>query len=206
MESQGREANATPYGTDGSALPQYRFVAQAPAGLYTTAPDLARFVAATMEWPGAPPGRGVVAPGTLDVMLSSAPDATISTGPVPVSAYGLGYAIHPVLLGGGASVVGHDGSNQGWKTAFLALPPEGEGMVILTNSESGGALNEEVKCAWVAWATRRTIPACMRIHVANDALIGTGISLALAFAVVLRSRLARQRPTSRAREDRMAVS
>jgi hypothetical protein len=56
-------------------------------------------------------------------------------------------------------------------------------MVILTNGEGGGALVEEVKCTWVGWATGRTVPAC--VDVADDALIATGVWLALALAVVL---------------------
>jgi CubicO group peptidase (beta-lactamase class C family) len=101
-----REAIATPYRTDGTVLPQFRFAAKAAGGLYTTAPDLARFVAATMGGRGAPRGGGVLAPGTLDLMLSSAPGATITMGPLRVGANGLGYAIHPILLGGGASSSG----------------------------------------------------------------------------------------------------
>ena len=134
-----REAIATPYRTDGTVLPQYRFMAKAAGGLLTTAPDLARFVAATVGVSGTPQGGRVLAPKTIDLMLTSAPNATTAIGPIQVAANGLGYAIHPVVMGG-ASIVGHDGSNQGWRTAFLTLPSEGEGIVILTNSDGGGAI------------------------------------------------------------------
>jgi CubicO group peptidase (beta-lactamase class C family) len=94
-----REA-ATPYGVEGDALPHYRFAAKAAGGLYTTASDLARFVAAALPGPsGAPPGRGVLAPETVDEMLAPAPDATTRIGPITIYSRRLGYHIDPVLLG-----------------------------------------------------------------------------------------------------------
>ena len=95
-----REAIATPYRTDGTVLPQYRFMAKAAGGLLTTAPDLARFVAATVGVSGTPQGGRVLAPKTIDLMLTSAPNATTAIGPIQVAANGLGYAIHPVVMGG----------------------------------------------------------------------------------------------------------
>jgi hypothetical protein len=50
-----------PYGWWGNALPNYLFAEEAAAGLYVTAPDLAKFVAANMSGPaGETPGRGVL--------------------------------------------------------------------------------------------------------------------------------------------------
>jgi hypothetical protein len=114
---------ATPYGADGHALPHYRYVSKAAADLYTSAPDLARFVAAGISGPsGAPRGRGVLAPGTLERMLSPAPGGITRLGPITVYSLGLGYQIDPVLLERGVRVVGHDGSNRGWKSEFMAVP------------------------------------------------------------------------------------
>lgn len=36
--------------------------------------------------------------------------------------------------------IGHDGANEGYRTRFVALPLVGEGVVILTNSDTGDAL------------------------------------------------------------------
>jgi CubicO group peptidase (beta-lactamase class C family) len=169
---------ATPYGVDGSELPLYRFAAKSAGGLYTTAPDLARFVAAsTAAGSGAPMGRGVLEPSTVETMQTSAPDASITMGPLSIGYYGLGYSMEPVVLGGGGPVVGHDGSNQGWKSGFLALPDDGEGIVVLTNAETGKGLVEEVKCRWVASMTRGTSPPCLNRHLMEDALIGGGPSM-----------------------------
>jgi CubicO group peptidase (beta-lactamase class C family) len=133
-------------------------------------------------------GRGVLDPNTLETMLTPAPDASVTMGPLSIGYYGLGYSLEPVVLGRGGPVVGHDGSNQGWKSAFLALPDEGQGIVILTNAETGKGLVEEVKCRWVAWASRGSIPPCLTRHLMQDALIGGGIWLALALVVVLLAR------------------
>jgi hypothetical protein len=144
-----------------------------------------------MPGSGAPAGGGVLDPQTLDLMLSPMPEARIEMGPYGGEANGLGYAIHPIVLGGDASVVGHDGSNQGWKTAFLALPSEREGLVILTNGEGGGALVDEVKCGWVGWATGRTIPACLEPKLDELGSIAIGVWLVIVLAVMLRLRHAR---------------
>ena len=77
----------------------------------------------------------------------------------------------------------------------MTLPSEGEGIVILTNGDGGGAINEEMKCAWVGWATGRTIPECVNMGLANDALIAMGVWLVLVLGVVLRGREAAHSPT-----------
>jgi CubicO group peptidase (beta-lactamase class C family) len=54
--------------------PEYRFTATAAAGLWTTAADLAHVVAALMAGArGEPPGRGVLAPTTVALMLAPQP-------------------------------------------------------------------------------------------------------------------------------------
>src|SRR5512139_2555671 len=58
-----RPTTAVAYSETGAPLPNYLFTEKAPAGLYTTSPDLARFVAAEMPGPhGEPAGRGVLSP------------------------------------------------------------------------------------------------------------------------------------------------
>ena len=61
-----RSATARAYDAWGQPLPNYIIPERAAGGLYTTAPDLARFVAAHMSGPrGEAAGRGVLAPETL---------------------------------------------------------------------------------------------------------------------------------------------
>lgn len=189
---------AQPYGFDGATVPLYRFAATAAAGLYTTAPDLARFVAAaTTGDPDAPTPRGVLAQETRDAMQTPAPNASFELGPLVLARYGLGYTIEPVVWGSGEGLVGHGGSNRGWKTAFLGLPNQGEGVVILTNGDTGFRLVEQLKCRWVAWATGGTTPSCFIPHLKQDALTGAGIWLAVVVALILRRRRLRQPAGSR---------
>src|SRR5918992_5526341 len=66
----------------GRPMPVFRYAEQAAAGLYATAPDIARFVAALMPGPhGEPPGRGVVSAATIRTMTTPAPATGGGPGP-----------------------------------------------------------------------------------------------------------------------------
>ncbi len=72
--------------------------------------------------------------------------------------YGLGYQIVP--LNETVQLVMHDGSNDGWRALFMALPDRGDGIVILTNSETGGHLAGPIVCNWAEWAAIDMSPLC----------------------------------------------
>jgi CubicO group peptidase (beta-lactamase class C family) len=132
-----RPATAIAYSETGASLPNYLFTEQAAAGLYTTAPDLARFVAAEMPGPNdEPAGRGVLSPDTLALMFSP---VIQSQGQM---AQGLGQGIE--TLPGGSELIGHGGANAGWRAIISANPEQGLGIVILTNSDNGMALIQDV--------------------------------------------------------------
>jgi len=64
---------ARPHDAVGGPLPDFIFAEQAAAGLVTTAPDLARFLAAALAGPhGEPPGRGVLSPTGVRLALAAA--------------------------------------------------------------------------------------------------------------------------------------
>ncbi|NIR46654.1 MAG: beta-lactamase family protein [Gemmatimonadetes bacterium] len=137
---------AVPYDSTGQPLPYYATYRNesfaASGGLYTTAGDLARFVAATMSGPdGSLPGRSVLSPSTVRLMVSPAAEAHGN--------YGIGYKMLPVS--GTLTMIGHDGANPGWRATFLAVPEKGVGIVILANSRSGGAIVADIVCAWADW-------------------------------------------------------
>jgi CubicO group peptidase (beta-lactamase class C family) len=132
-----RPATAVAYSASGSPLPNYLFTEQAAAGLYTTAPDLARFVAAEMRDPeGEPAGRGVLAPETLVLMFKPAIKTGIGMG------WGLGQSV--ATLPDGSKVIQHSGKNEGWNANIMANPQWGVGVVILTNSDNGEGLIGDV--------------------------------------------------------------
>ena len=138
-----RLATATGYDAAGRPLPNYLFTEQAAAGLYTTAVDLARFVAAGMIGPhGEPAGRGVLAPATVALLAApfALPDHTTTS---------LAYEIE--TLPDGTAAVGHAGTNRGWNGQFLLLPGRREGIVVLTNSDNGAAVIATIVGIWGDW-------------------------------------------------------
>ena len=134
------------YDSDGSKAIHYRFTALAAASLYTSVADVTRFLEAQIRGPdGAPPGRGVLAPATLDAMRT--PHAFLCGMPV----WGLGETLY-VPNAAGSYVIGHDGSNHpAINTTARIDPATGDGIVVL---ESGnGTLATEIGGQWVFWHT-----------------------------------------------------
>jgi CubicO group peptidase (beta-lactamase class C family) len=128
---------ARPHDTDGGPLPDFTFAEQAAAGLVTTAPDLARFVAAALAGPrGEPPGRGVLSPVMVRLALTAAPGTEGRWG----LGYGLGY------LPSGDRLAYHEGANRGWRAGLALLPDRRAGIVVLANGDAGdGPINAGVQ-------------------------------------------------------------
>lgn len=136
-----RDTVALLYGEDGEVVPNYLFREEAAAGLYASAADLAVFVAAGLAGPGGEtPGRGVLSEASVELMFTP---AAATEG-----AYGLGF--RTLTLSKGARVITHSGSNRGWKSLFAAVPGVGEGLVVLTNSDNGGAFIASVVSSWAS--------------------------------------------------------
>lgn len=132
------------YNADGSKAVHYKFTALAAASLYTSADDMTRFIAA--QFPGAngaPPGRGVLSPTTLEAMRH--PQAFLFGMPV----WGLGETLY-VPNGAGSYVIGHDGNNYpAINTTARVDPATGDGILVL---ETGNAtLAREIGGEWTFW-------------------------------------------------------
>jgi CubicO group peptidase (beta-lactamase class C family) len=133
-------ATAYPHAADGGRIPDFAFAEQAAAGLVTTAPDLARFVAAALSGPdGEPPGRGVVRPAGLRLALTAAPGTE--------GRWGLGYGLG--FLPSGERLAYHEGANRGWRAGLALLLDRRAGMVVLANSDAGSAPVDAVVQQWV---------------------------------------------------------
>ena len=150
-----RPATAVGHDADGHAHPHYLFAELAAAGLYTTAPDLARFAAAAMPGPqGQAPGRGVLSADTVAEMLTpvavpiESVAADVTRAPLQVTV-GLGYAIDNEAFA--TTMVWHDGDNTGWGAVFATLPERGEGIVILANASPASTFRDLVLDAWTNW-------------------------------------------------------
>ena len=112
-------------------IPNYQLAAQGAGSLHTTAGDLARFAIANMS------DNPVLSRDTLREMHT----AVIDTG--FGNQMGLGFFVEA-----GGQLIGHSGSNRGWKARLQFWPAAQAGLVILTNAESGEALVSNGFCHW----------------------------------------------------------
>lgn len=113
---------ATPY-NEGSLEPRTHrlYSSLAAAGLYTTAEDLAKLIIALQS--ESPP---LLDHERIQQMMSPGENSP---------EYGLGLEIYPPI--GKHPVVGHGGSNLGWKANFFVSPTTGDGLAIMTNVDGG---------------------------------------------------------------------
>jgi CubicO group peptidase (beta-lactamase class C family) len=137
---------ATVYDEAGTTLAPRRYTALAAASLYTTVADLTRFVRVHVVGPeGEPPGRGVLAPETLQRMRE--PHAHQFGAAI----WGLGTILY-VPNGHDDFVIGHDGNNSpAINTAARVDPATGDAIIVL---ETGNRLlATELAGEWTFWKT-----------------------------------------------------
>jgi CubicO group peptidase (beta-lactamase class C family) len=138
---------ACPHDADGGRIPDFCFAEQAAAGLVTTAPDLARFVAAALPGPDdEPAGWGVLGPAEVRLALTAAPATE--------GRWGLGYALG--LLPDGDRLAYHEGANRGWRAGLALLPDRRMGIVVLANSDAGSSPINAVVQQWLVLVTQRS--------------------------------------------------
>lgn len=54
----------------------------------------------------------------------------------------------------------HGGDNVGWAARWTIIPDSQIGLVVLTNSDAGGGLIQELVCQWLTWAVNDTLASC----------------------------------------------
>ncbi len=124
----------------GDTIPFELFTAEAAAGLHTTIEDLSIFTLASLNRPDIVKDRQSVL-NAAALKLMTRPDSSTNRR------YGLGYSIQH-FLNDSVILVGHGGSNDGWK-AYLQLNQEtGDGFVMITNGASGDMVFEQAFCEW----------------------------------------------------------
>lgn len=125
-----RDAAATGYRRNGDAVPgkYHTYPEMAAAGLWTTPADLARFV---IEIQKSREGRSnkILTKASVEEMLHE-----------QMKPYGLGFGLEQV---DGSSRFGHGGADEGFQALFSASM-DGQGFVIMTNSDNGSALAQEI--------------------------------------------------------------
>ncbi|HEX3045921.1 MAG TPA: serine hydrolase domain-containing protein, partial [Bacillota bacterium] len=139
-----RAKTSIAYGALGQPLPNYLFTEKAAAGLYTTATDFARFVAANLNTYGAFAGE--------DARMSIISKRSLELAYTPGDKdYGFGYIIKK--LPDNTRLIYHGGTNRGWRSQFALLPGKGDGLVVLTNSEYGANLHSDLLSVFTKWET-----------------------------------------------------
>lgn len=156
------ESTARGYDSEERPLANYLFTEEAAAGLYSTAKDMAAFVSAGMAGhSGEPAGRGVISAGSLETMFT--PMVAMPLFPIwglrGDVGYGLGYMVEK--LPGGPVAVGHQGGNRGWRAYFIQIPEKLAGLAVLTNSDNGLLVINDLLCAWGAWVGAGAPSVCL---------------------------------------------
>ena len=121
-------ASSAAIGHSGGARRSNVYPELAAAGLWSTAPDLARFGVSVVRTIQREPGA-LLTPGTARDMVTR-----------QIGEWGLGFA-----LGGGAGdslTVAHGGSTVGYVARVIVLPATGQGLAIMTNGESEALIDE----------------------------------------------------------------
>jgi CubicO group peptidase (beta-lactamase class C family) len=132
---EAERANAaTAHGGDGSVVPSRSHVYPeiAAAGLWTTPSDLARLGLAVVAASRAEP-RALLSPVLTRDMLTT-----------QAGSYGLGFNLEDR---GDGQVFSHGGSNMGFISLFFTYADGRGGAALMTNSQNGGALIDEIAAA-----------------------------------------------------------
>ena len=141
----------------GRPVRPHRFAVAAAAGLWSTAPDLARSLA----------GLAAAFRGEPDALWSQAtamrmlfPAAATENAVVFEDArWGLGLGL--VRTDRGALLAFHPGDNPpGWHALVALLPETGDGFALLSNGDGGRVLRMELVCLWLALGSAGSLPDC----------------------------------------------
>ncbi len=152
---------ATGYNEVNEPYMLYNYVEKGSGGLLTTARDLALFLCATDSDGDLEPGRGVLKPETIDMMMTP----TLETRGLS----GLGYQVN--LLRKIGYFIGHEAANDGYRSIILFDPQKHAGLVILSNSDKGGLIFAEIICMWTKWAGIELAYPCPEPRVPDIAMI-----------------------------------
>ncbi|MED1412643.1 serine hydrolase domain-containing protein [Bacillus paramycoides] len=129
------------YGYFGEELPSYQFTEQAAAGLKTNVADMMTLILASMDANNYKnKGYGVIKSERVEEMQK----------PV-LGENGLG--VFEKKLSNQWKLIYHSGDNRGWHSFYGLIPNTKDGLVILTNSENGIDLRQDIYHAWIEYET-----------------------------------------------------
>jgi len=169
---------ATPYLGNGHAMPVLVPQDLAADSLFSTGPDLARYLAAPL--PGNEPAATAGLPAKLVGKITATPNRLprIELEGLRFDGPSLGRFVE--RLPDGRMAVTNGGYDPGWSSQFYLIPSTGEGVVVLTNSEVGEPAIAEILAGWASW---RGLPATKmtRAHYA----LRLDVALALGILVMI---------------------
>ena len=127
-----RDKAATGYRASGDPIAGrwHTYPEQAAAGLWTTPGDLARFAIAIQQTAAGTASQPIMSRAIAGQMLKARMDD-----------YGLGVGVTGV---GPAAQFSHGGSNEGFRCQFVAFKDRATGVAVMTNSDRGGAILQEI--------------------------------------------------------------
>ncbi|MGB6833458.1 MAG: serine hydrolase [Candidatus Acidiferrum sp.] len=122
---------ATPYRANGDPVKGgwHTYPEMAPAGLWTTPSDLAR-IAIEVQNEYAGKSSKILSQDMARQMLTP-----------QMGTWGLGFGLEST---GGKPSFSHGGANEGFRCNLFAYTDGGQGFAVMTNSDSGGELTEEI--------------------------------------------------------------
>lgn len=132
-----------PHGAEVAGGGWHLYPETAPASLWTTPTEYAALVIDVMR--SYVDGTGVVLDGATAQLLFD-PDFAVGFG---------------VSREEGGIAIGHEGANEGYRCEFVAVPHLGDGVVVMTNNDTGidltaaviDAVAEELGWPWTGWST-----------------------------------------------------
>lgn len=170
------------YGYFGQGLPNYQFTEQAAAGLKTNAADMMTLILASMDTGNQKSkGYGVIKKERVEEMQK----------PV-IGENGLGIFVKN--LPDQQKLIYHSGDNRGWHSFYGFNPSTKDGLVILTNSEEGIDLRQDVYHSWMEYETgempeeNSTITKMRKNNLIISVVLGVSLGIyLLLFAVKVKS-------------------
>jgi len=178
-----RGRTATPYLDDGRPSAVTIPDDQAADSLFSTATDIARFIAAPLPDPRLPAGAHVISARSVD-QLFDRPVEIPSLQLAGLSADLPGLGVFVEKAPGQPDIVTNGGFDPGWSSRFYLVPATGDGLAILTNSDRGQPVIAQIASIWSAW---RGLPPSQMTRVYR--VLGTDGVIAISLLAMLAASL-----------------
>ena len=178
-----RGRTATPYLDDGRPGAVTVPDDQAADSLFSTATDIARFIAAPLPDTRLPAGAHVLSARSVDQLFDRPVEIpSLQLAGLSADLPGLGYFVEKAP--DQPDIVTNGGFDPGWSSRFYLVPGTGDGLAILTNSDRGQPVIAQIASIWSAW---RGLPPSQMTRVYR--VLGTDGVIAISLLATLAASL-----------------